>query len=61
MARIKVTGYMETDGMNPEFVDLSHETGLSNKGYEAMSGASGEQFDYDLSSLDDLQTEVVEE
>jgi hypothetical protein len=33
MARIKVTGYIDTDDLAPDDVDLSHEMGLSDKGY----------------------------
>ncbi len=38
MARIKVTGYLDTSGMDPEMVDLEHETGLSPEGFEAITG-----------------------
>ena len=31
--RIKVTGYLDTEDMEPEHVDLSHPLGLSEAGY----------------------------
>ena len=37
MARIKVTGYIDTDALDPADVDLLHETGLSEPGFLAMS------------------------
>ena len=45
---IKVTGELDTDEMDPSYVDLTHETGLSTKGYEAYYG--GEP----IAGLDDL-------
>jgi hypothetical protein len=35
--RIKVTGYLDTDDMESDEVDLGHPMGLSNKGYEHYS------------------------
>lgn len=35
--RIKVTGYLDTDDLDAEHVDTSHETGLSQEGFEVMS------------------------
>ena len=35
--RIKVTGYLNVDDLTPEEVDLAHETGLSETGYEEIS------------------------
>jgi hypothetical protein len=35
--RIKVTGYVETDNLPPEFVDESHPMGVSDAGYTAYS------------------------
>ena len=43
MARIKVTGYIDTNEMPHAFVDLTHEIGLSNEGYEAL-GVNAAQF-----------------
>lgn len=61
MARIKVTGYMNVDEINPDFVDLDHATGLTDEGYGALTGMTTRQFDYSLSGLEDLETEVVED
>jgi hypothetical protein len=46
MARIKVTGYLDTSGMEPSMVDLGHETGLSPSGYEKVT------FDLDLDDVE---------
>lgn len=37
MARIKVTGYILTDDLEPDHVDLNSETGLSEEGFEELS------------------------
>lgn len=37
MNKIKVTGYLAVDDIDPEHVDLSNSTGLSEAGYEAYS------------------------
>jgi len=34
MARIKVTAIIDTDGWEEEHIDLSHDMGLSDGGYE---------------------------
>ena len=52
--RIKVTGYLETDDLDPEEVDETHETGLSEEGYLRYSSGA-----YPL-RLDDLEFEVEE-
>jgi hypothetical protein len=41
MARIRVTGYLETDDVDPEDVDLDHKMGLSASGYEKLSSELG--------------------
>lgn len=41
MARIKVTGYIDTDNLLPEAVDLEHETGLTDKGFLTLSNNLG--------------------
>lgn len=38
MARIKVTGYLDTDNLPDEFLDSSSPDGLSLEGYEAIVG-----------------------
>ena len=37
MSRIKVTGYLDTADLNPEHVDLHHESGLSSEGFDFMN------------------------
>lgn len=32
--RIKVTGYLNPDDMDPDDVDLDHEMGLSSEGFD---------------------------
>lgn len=40
MARIKVTGYIDTDDMLPGDVDLTHKTGIAEDYYSSLvSGA----------------------
>jgi len=41
MARIKITGYIDTDELEQDEVDTSHEMGLSVEGYEAAVGIDG--------------------
>ena len=48
MARIKVTGYLDTAMMAPEDLDFSHATGLSASGYEIWSDRFGELDDRDF-------------
>lgn len=42
MARIKVTGYLDTEEMASNHVDLNHPMGLSTEGYEALTGHGAE-------------------
>lgn len=53
MARIKVTGYLDTDEMNPDDVDLAHPMGISANAYERWSAAGGVEGEY----LEDLEFE----
>ena len=53
MARIKVTGYIDTDELNPEYVDTSHASGLSNTGYDQLCK------DMMNAGLDDAEFELV--
>lgn len=48
MARIKVTGYLNTVDMDPEHVELTHELGLSNEGYIEYVNRFGELDDIDF-------------
>ncbi|MCY4726684.1 hypothetical protein NYO98_10380 [Nocardioides sp. STR2] len=54
MPRIKVTGYLDTDDLDPEHVDTSHEMGLSTAGYEHMIGADGSRG----LGLDDVEFQI---
>lgn len=36
MALIKITGYIDTDGLDPDFVDLTDDTGLTSDGYSEV-------------------------
>lgn len=56
MARIKVTGYIETEDMAFEDLDLGHEMGVSDSAYQAF--VTGER---PLPTLADLEFELVEE
>lgn len=54
MKRIKVTAYINAEEMDPEFVDLDHEMGLSNEGYTRyLNALSGE--------MDDIEFELMDE
>ena len=37
MARIKVTGYIDTEELSMDDLDLSHPMGLSSDGYERLN------------------------
>ena len=41
MARIKVTGYLYTENLDPADLDLTHEMGLSSDGFVRLSRAFG--------------------
>lgn len=59
MARIKFTGYLDTDDLEPEQVDLGHKTGLSEQGYlDLVQGEGGAALS--LSALDDVDSEIVD-
>lgn len=58
MTRIKITGYVESDDLDPEHVDLTHSTGLTEDGYlDLVAGEQGKPLK--LTDLDDVETEVV--
>lgn len=66
MARIKITGYIDSDDLPSEEVDLSDATGLSNLGYERALGVNGSLdreslANYTLSSLDDPDFEKADD
>lgn len=49
MARIKVTGYIDTAGLDPDYVDLADDTGLSEEGFIEIGNDLG---------LDDAEFEL---
>lgn len=52
MKRIKVTGYLIPDDMDPDHVDLDHEMGLSSEGFDAYAT---------MFALDDVNFELVDD
>jgi hypothetical protein len=52
MARIRVTGYIDTTGLDPDYVDLTDDTGLSENGFIDVPREMG------LEDLDDIEFEV---
>lgn len=57
MARLKITGYIETDELDPEYVDPDHPTGLTSEGYDNLIG--GEMgLPLKLTDLEDVEVEV---
>lgn len=58
MARIKFTGYLDTDDLEPEHVDLGNSSGLSEKGYDDLLSAFGDGPGIKLSDLMDPGTEL---
>lgn len=59
MARIKVTGYIDSEDLDPEDVDLSDPTGFSEEGHlKHVVGEDGRALA--LTDLEDVDTEVVE-
>ncbi len=54
MARLKVVGYIESADLDPEHVDLSDDSGLSEQGYlDLIVGESGMALS--LMDLDDVE------
>lgn len=52
--RIKVTGYIPVDDLDPEDVDLADKTGMSEAGFDRLHEELGSQ-------LEDLDAELVED
>jgi len=52
MALIKITGYIDTDGLDPDFVDLTDDTGLTSEGFSEVHHYLQE------AGLDDIGLEV---
>jgi hypothetical protein len=60
MKRIKVTGYLNPNDMDPDHVDLDHSSGLTQEGDEAVTSSFSDQ-GYKISDLEDIETELVDE
>ena len=56
MPRIKLTGYIDTDDLDPDQVDLGHDSGLSEKGHDDLLGPFGDGPGMKLSDLMDVDT-----
>lgn len=59
MARIKISGYLNTDDLSPEQVDLDHESGLSEQGHEEITSIFSDGPPFKISDLEDI--DVVKE
>jgi hypothetical protein len=55
MPRIKVTGYINPDSLEPDEVDFSNEGGVSNEGFARITN--------DLSAIDveDVEYKLIED
>jgi hypothetical protein len=56
MSRIKVTGYLNTEDMEPEDLDPDHSSGLSESGYDKVTTYG--QVTYQIADLEDIELEV---
>lgn len=61
MPRIKVTGYINTDDLDADMVDLNNSTGLSTLGFEELQGMHDVNTALPISSLEDLEFELQEQ
>lgn len=56
--RIKITGFLDLDGTDPDHLDLDHESGLSEEGFiELIGGESGSALK--LTDLTDVDARLV--
>lgn len=56
MARLKITGYIDTAELDDSHVDLDHPSGLSSEGYDDLvTGESGSALA--LTDLEDVEVE----
>lgn len=56
--RIKITGFLDLDGTDPDHLDLDHESGLSEQGFlELIAGEAGRALA--LTDLTDVDTRLV--
>jgi len=53
--RIKITGYVDVDSITDADLDLSHEMGVSTRGYD--TGLSG----LEIKHLEDVEYELVDD
>jgi hypothetical protein len=58
VARIRVTGYLDTDDLDQDHVDLGHETGLSGRGDQEITSVFGDA-QVRISELEDLKLELI--
>lgn len=56
--RIKVTGYLETDDMDPTHVDLLDPSGLSSEGEDALMSSLYRGVNYKTCDLEDIEAEL---
>lgn len=56
--RIKVTGYLNTEDLDPACLDLNHETGITQAFYESIVGHG---MSFDVGALDDLEFELEDD
>ena len=54
--RIKFTGYIDLDTLDPEDIDMDDPTGLSSTGYDRITSIGGELVP--IAELEDLSVEL---
>ena len=57
--RIKVTGYLVPEDMDPAEVELNHPSGLTQLGDERVTSVFGD-VSYKIADMEDVTTEVVD-
>lgn len=55
MARIKITGYIDTDELGEEEVDLNHPSGLTSNGHDNITGPESL---WRIGGLEDIEVEL---
>lgn len=59
--RIKVTGYLPVEEVDPAFIDLSHESGLTEGGWDQLLSAHGDPANsLKVSDLEDVEPELMD-
>lgn len=56
--RIKVTGYLETDDMDPAHLNFSRPSGLSLEGEDALMSSLYRGVNYKTCDLEDIEAEL---